>query len=139
MNFAKIGKSLKLATTDKQKLVKIALALILSNIFFFLLIAGDGEETEDTPGLPGTVAIHLEARVLTPLHAGKKIMIVSHGLGEKIEGHFRSLSEDGRITVEVQEDEARALLQKSDWEILPPLKNLAFQTRRAGVRHEISY
>ncbi len=139
MNFEKIGKSLKLATSDKPRLIKIGLALILSNVFFFLLVGGDSSETEDAPVIPGTVAIHLEARVLTPLFAGKKIHIVSHSLGEKIEGNFRSLQEDGRITVEVREEEASLLLRKSDWEILPPLKNLAFQVRRTGVRHEIRY
>ena len=139
MNFEKIGKSLKLATNDKQKLVKIALALILSNVFFFLLVGGEPDEGEEASSIPGSVAIHLEAKVLTPLHVGKRIMIVSHGLGQKVEGHFRALQEDGRITVEVQESEARSLLQKSDWEILPPLKNLAFQNRRSGVKHEIRY
>lgn len=138
MNFEKIGKSLKLATSNKQKLAKIALALILSNVFFFLLF-GESEAEIESPDTPGTVAIHLEAKILTPLHGGKRIMIVSHALGVKIEGYFRSHHEDGRITVEVPEEEAKSLLRKTDWEILPPLKNLAFQNRRSGVIHEIRY
>lgn len=139
MNFAKIGKSLKLATSDRPKLLKIALALVLSNIFFFLLIGGSDEESENPATPMGSVAIHLEARILTPLFPGKRIHIVSHSLGEKIEGTFRSHQEDGRITVEVQEDVASVLFKKSDWEILPPLKNLAFQQKKNGAIHEIRY
>jgi hypothetical protein len=139
MNFKKIGKGWKLATSDRPRLFKIGLALILSNIFFFLLIGGSHSETEEGAFVPGTVAMHIEARVLTPLFPGKRILIVSHKLEKKIEGHYLSSQEDGRVTVEVMEEDAEKLLRHSDWEILPPLKNLAFQIRKNGGGHEIHY
>lgn len=139
MNFAKIGKSLKLGTIDRPKVLKIALALILSNIFFFLLIGGGESEEEERPMDAGNVALHLEAKILTPLYPGKRVLIVSSELRQKVEGTFRVLQEDGRVTIEVRDEDAEILLKNSTWEIIPPIKNLAFQVRKSGVGHEIRY
>ena len=62
-------------TKTKQWWLKLGIALILSNIFFFLLFSGNEVQSpEQEPSLPaGWVEIQLKAELMTPFHEGKKI------------------------------------------------------------------
>jgi hypothetical protein len=136
----KIGTLLKQNT--KTKWMKLAVALILSNIFFFMLFSGDSEVKQETSGIPeGWVEVQLEAHLLTPFQSGKKVLIVHRSARKKLEGVLQAHGADelGRITVLVKEEEANALFQYSTWEVLPYLKHLTFTTIQKEPGHEIRY
>lgn len=135
----KIGTLLKQNT--KTKWMKMGVALVLSNIFFFLLFSGDSEVKQETrSGTPeGWVEVQLEAQLLTPFQSGKKVLIVHRSARKKLEGVLQDAQELGRITVLVKEEEANALFQYSTWEVLPYLKHLTFTNVQKDPGHEIRY
>lgn len=140
MNFKKIGNDLK--TNTKTKWIKLGVAIILSNVFFFMLFSGDSEVKHETSGIPqGWVEVQLQAELMTPFHSGKKVLIVHRNARKKLEGVLQDTQagESGRITVLVKETEANALFQHETWEVLPYLKNLTFATVRKEESHEIRY
>lgn len=125
----------------KNTKIKLALALILSNLFFFLLFGGSSEVKQET-GIPvGWVEVQLQADLLTPFHFGKKVLIIHRNGRKKIEGVLQATPVDqlGKLTVLVKEDEAHALFQHETWEVLPYLKNLTFAYARKEQSHEIRY
>lgn len=134
-----VGEILKKNTKTKVWWMKLGIALILSNIFFFVLFSGDSEVKQETSSIPqGWVEMQLQAELLTPFHSGKKVLVV-HRLGrKKLEGVLQN-SNENKITVLVKEEEAHALLQFESWEILPYLKNLNFASVKKEVSHEIRY
>lgn len=140
MNFEKIGTAFKKNT--KTKWLKIGIALVLSNIFFFMLFSGDSEVKRETSTTPeGWVEVQLSAQLMTPFHSGKKVLIVHRNARKKLEGVLQASQEGelGKITVLVKETEAHALFQHETWEVLPYLRNLTFATVRKEESHEIRY
>jgi hypothetical protein len=138
----KIGTVLKKNTKTKIWWLKLGLALILSNVFFFLIFSGDEKQEHISHALPpGWVEIQLEAHLLTPFQNGKKVLIVQRKQQKKIEAVLKASSRDeiGRITVLVKEEEAVALFQYSSWEVLPYIKKLTFAAMPKGTHHEIRY
>lgn len=136
----KIGTLLKQNT--KTKWIKLGVALILSNVFFFMLFSGDGDVKQEVSGIPeGWVEVQLEAQLLTPFQSGKKVLIVHRTARKKLEGVLQATGTDelGRITVLVKEEEANALFQHSTWEVLPYLKHLTFSHVKKEHGHEIRY
>ena len=124
----------------KSTKIKLAVALVLSNVFFFLLFGNSSEvkqETNDTPA--GWVEIQLNAELFTPFHTGKKVLLVNRIGRKKLEGVLQTSATEGRMTVLVKETEAHALFQHERWEVLPFLKNLNFATVKKGESHEIRY
>lgn len=123
--------------------MKMGVALILSNVFFFLLFSGDSEVKQVSPsGTPeGWVEVQLEAQLLTPFQSGKKVLIVHRTARKKLEGVLQAHGNDelGRITVLVKEEEANALFQYNTWEVLPYLKHLTFTNVQKDPGHEIRY
>lgn len=143
MILEKIGTDLKKNTKTKQWWMKLGIALILSNVFFFLLFSGDSEVKQvEVSGIPdGWVEVQLNAELMTPFHSGKKVLIV-HRIGrKKLEAVLQEpgTSEIGKITILVKETEAHALFQHETWEVLPYLKNLTFTSVRKEESHEIRY
>ncbi len=143
MIFKLIGTALKKNTKTKLWWAKLGIALVLSNIFFFVLFGGSSEVKQDLPsGIPeGWVEVQLQAELLTPFHSGKKVLII-HRIGrKKLEGVLQSPGADqiGRTTVLVREAEAYALFQHETWEILPYLKHMQFAVTKKGSTHEIRY
>jgi len=139
----KIGTALKKNTKNKQWWIKLGIALVLSNIFFFLLFSGDSEVKQlEVSGIPtGWVEVQLNAELMTPFHSGKKVLLVHRNGRKKLEGVLQDpgANELGKITVLVKETEAHALFQHTTWEVLPYLKNLTFASVRKGESHEIRY
>ena len=139
MNFNIRGISLK---KDFQvKAAKLAIALILSNIFFFMLFSGGNEEKVLSPGLlPGQVELQLRASFLTPYESGKKILLIHRHSRSKAEGKMKSPQDaEGKVTVEVQEKDAELLLRHAEWEIAPFIKSLNFKVASKGESYEIRY
>jgi hypothetical protein len=139
----KIGTALKKNTKTKIWWIKSGLALMVSNVFFFLLFSGDPEVKQDLPtGTPeGWVEVQLNAELMTPFHSGKKVLIIHRVGRKKLEGVLQNpgIEQVGKITVLVKENEAHALFQHETWEVLPYLKNLTFVSVRKGESHEIRY
>lgn len=137
----KIGKLLKENT--KTKLIKMGLALVLSNVFFFMLFSGDSEVTQDlASSIPeGWVEVQLEAQMLTPFQNGKKILLVQRNQRRKMEGVLKEQATEtpGAIVVLVKETEAHTLFQFERWEVLPYLKKLTFASHVKEASHEIRY
>lgn len=135
-----VGEILKKNTKTKVWWMKLGFAIILSNIFFFVLFSDDSEMKQETSSVPqGWVEMQLEAQLLTPFHSGKKVLVV-HRLGrKKLEGVLQTAENENKITVLVKEEEAHALLQFESWEILPYLKHLNFASVKKEESHEIRY
>jgi hypothetical protein len=136
------GNILKKDTKTKQWWAKLAVAIVLSNIFFFVLFSGNETQESSLPPIPeGWVEIHVRGELLTPFQTGKKVLLL-HRIGrERIEAMLETspLEPEGRFTVLVKESEAEALLKHENWEIVPFLKTLTFSKASRGVDHEIRY
>jgi hypothetical protein len=129
-------------TKTKAWWLKLACAIVLSNVFFFLLFGGDNTSSAETNFVPeGWVEVQLEARLHTPFQMGKKVLLVSREARKKIHGVLNQSGNelDQRITVLVKEDEAALLFQIENWEILPLIQNLYFRTITQRENHEIRY
>lgn len=139
----KIGTLLKKNTKTKVWWAKLATALVLSNIFFFVLFGGDSEvKQEVAAGIPeGWVEVQLQAELMTPFHSGKKVLIIHRNGRKKLEAVLQadSKAEMGKITILVKEDEAHALFQHDAWEVLPYLKHMTFAVNKKEDSHEIRY
>lgn len=122
--------------------MKLAVAIILSNVFFFVLFGGSSTSSAETPSLPqGWVEVQLEARLHTPFQNGKKVLLMTRTGRKKISGMLnKGGSElDQRVTVLVREEEAALLFQHENWEILPMIQNLHFKSITERENHEIRY
>jgi hypothetical protein len=128
-------------TKNKIWWSKLAVAIIVSNIFFFIMFSDDSEKKQTLPHPEGWVEVQLEAQLLTPFHSGKKVLIVQRHARKKLEGVLKASEGDeaGRITVLVKEAEADALFQHSTWEVLPYLRHLTFTSFKKEQSHEIRY
>ena len=129
-------------TKNKIWWLKLGFAIILSNVFFFLLFGGDNTSSAETHLLPeGWVEVQLEARLHTPFQMGKKVLLVSRSERKKISAVLNQSGNefDPRITVLVPEKEAALLFQFGSWEILPVINNLHFKTIVQRENHEIRY
>lgn len=121
---------------------KLAVALVVSNVFFFLLFGGDNTSSaETTLSQDGLVEVQIEARLHTPFQRGKKVLLICRRAGKKITGVLnQSGSElDPRFSILVPEEEAEALFHHGNWEVLPLIANLRLQRKREREDHEIRY
>lgn len=139
----KLGTLLKKNTKTKIWWTKLGIALVLSNIFFFVLFSGDSEVKQaPVEGIPeGWVEVQLNAELMTPFHTGKKVLLVHRSGRKKLEGVLQDPATEqlGKITVLVKETEAHALFQHENWEVLPFLKHLNFASVIKEASHEIRY
>lgn len=137
MVFKTAGTLWKKNTKTKLWWGKLAIALVLSNVFFFYLFSGSDEEAV-AQELPGWVEVSLPARLLTPFSPGKKILLLNRAQRLKLAGTLKA-TEGDFVVVDVPEDVAQVLFKHEGWEILPYLKEFAFRTVSRGETHEIRY
>lgn len=136
------GNILKKDTKTKIWWMKLAVAIVLSNIFFFVLFSGSETESENNSSIPeGWVEIQVRAELLTPFQSGKKVLLLQRNARRKVEAMLETspLEPEGRFTVLVKETEAEFLLKYDSWEIVPFLKTLTFAPVSRGEDHEIRY
>ncbi len=136
-----VGNVLKKNTKTRIWWMKLAIAIVISNVFFFLLFSGN-ETPAATNTLPtGWVELQVRAELLTTFHKGKKILLVNRTHAKKVEGMLQDISEEpeARHTILVKEDEAQILLKYQQWEILPFIKTLQLTSKVTGDQHEIRY
>jgi hypothetical protein len=132
-------------SSKKRKLrklwLKLAAALIVSNIFFFFLFHSP-ETTKKSLAIPdGWVQLQVKAELLTPFHYGKKVLLLNRQSNRSVEAMLETAPTDveGRFTVLVKESSAAELIRLESWEILPFLKTLTFAPKARGEQHEIRY
>lgn len=135
------GNILKQNTKTRVWWLKLTVAIIISNIFFFLLFSGSEKNDPQTITPRGWVEIQVRAELLTPFQSGKKVLLLHRAGRKKVEAMLETspVEPEGRFTVLVKESEAEALLQFERWEIVPFLKSLSFSPLSKGVSHEIQY
>lgn len=136
------GNILKKDTKTKVWWMKLAVAIVLSNIFFFVLFSGSETKDETISSIPeGWVEIQVRAELLTPFQSGKKVLLLQRDARRKVEAMLETspLEPEGRFTVLVKEAEAEFLLKYDSWEIVPFLKTLTFAPLSRGDDHEIRY
>ncbi len=136
------GNISKQNTKTKVWWAKLAVAIVISNIFFFMLFSGSETENPEVSTIPeGWVEIQVRAELLTPFHSGKKVLLLHRNGRKRVEAMLETSPQEpeGRFTVLVKESEAPALLQHESWEIVPFLKTLTFSRIATGVSHEIRY
>ncbi len=135
------GNISKQSTKTRVWWMKLALAIVISNIFFFLLFSGSEKEVSPSSIPEGWVEIQVRAELLTTFHSGKKVLLLHRSGRKRVEAMLETspIEPEGRYTVLVKETEAEALLQHESWEIVPFLKTLSFAPLSRGAVHEIQY
>lgn len=129
---------------NKTWVIKMGSALIVSNLFFFLLFSGNKQDETIPPSLTtpsGWVEVQLAAELLTTLKEGKQVLLVNRFGKVQIEGILigPSLLSPEKFIIQVKEHEASKLFEHNSWEILPFIKNMSFRISKSGVQHEIRY
>ncbi len=133
------GTILKKNTKTKAWWLKLGIALIFSNVFFFLLFSEEAPPKQNHGVTPGWVEVQLRADLMTPFQKGKKILVIHRSGGQRIEGMLKdAIDLEGRLTILVKENEAAPLFLKQNWEILPYIANLKLPALK-GEMHEIRY
>lgn len=121
--------------------LKLAAALIVSNLFFFFIFH-PSEKQKMSPSIPdGWVQLQVKAELLTPFQYGKKVLLLNRRSNRSVEAMLETAPTDvdGRFTVLVKESSAEELIRLESWEILPFLKTLTFAPKARGEQHEIRY
>lgn len=140
MIFKKDGTSLKKITKNKIWWVKLAVCLILSNIFFFVLFKPSPADEIEESVQAGWVELQIRADLLTPYKHDKKILLINRISRSRAEGVLKSsVDSEGRMTVLVREIDASILLKYEHWEVLPYMKTLSFAPVPKGDIYEIRY
>jgi hypothetical protein len=141
MNSKTNGTSSKLNIGHRPLLIRTLIAILISNIFFYLLFMSSNETEAQEVQQAGWVQIQLTAKARTPFQTGKKVLLIDRRSGLSVEAVLeQSPSEtDERITVSVKEGDAHSVLKSDNWEIVPYLKNLNLTQVGKRVEHEIRY
>ena len=134
-----VGILLKKNTKTRTWWAKLAICIVLSNIFFFLLFGASESAPQPLPKTSdGVVEVQLSAQLLTPFQEGKKVLFVNRGARRRVEGVLKTAAEAG-VIASVNEKDALILLAEAHWEVLPYLKDFRFTEVRRGETYEIRY
>lgn len=136
-----VGTLLRENTKTKVWWLKLGVAIIISNIFFFILFSSPKSPSLESSLPEGWVEVQLEANMLTTFQKGKKVILLNRQWARHLVGMLErdKSTEEGRFTILVKEDEAYSLLSHEGWEIIPHLKNITFKKMVKGESHEIRY
>jgi hypothetical protein len=120
--------------------IKIGIALVVSNIFFFLLFSG-GDETTVNTLIPGYVEIEVRGELSTSFAEGKKVSVINKRRTIKVDAQLlRYHSEpDSKVLLQVDEKDAHQLLAPDNWEIFPLLSTYQVALPLPKEAHEIRY
>ena len=136
------GTILNKNTKTKLWWMKLAVSIVLSNIFFFVLFSSNEKPSVPTSSIPeGWVELQVKAELLTTFQSRKKVLLLHREARKRVEAVLETSPQEpeGRFTVLVKETEVEALLKYESWEIVPFLKTLTFAPLHTGVHHEIRY
>jgi hypothetical protein len=124
------------------KIIKLVLALILSNIFFFMLFSADEAKTPEQ-SYQG-VEIIIEGKLLTSFEKNKEVLLTHSNSGLKIKARLLSIQEtqDHYLVLTQESDAIKILARPLHWNILPYLKNFTLSSPKQYVQeidHEIHF
>ena len=128
---------MKKNTRTKVWWMKLAVSLVLSNVFFFLLFGADAPAVEKKLE-PGLIEVQLSAQLLTPFQEGKRVLLIQRTSRVRLDGILREQTENG-VIVSVNEETALQLITFDQWEVLPYLKDFRFKSIAQGAAYEIRY
>jgi hypothetical protein len=135
-----VGTFLKKNTKNKLWWSKLAIAIVVSNIFFFVLFTSTDPIASPAGQREGLVEVQLRAEIMTPFQHGKKVILLNRKSKLRVEGVLKEdINAEEKFTIWVREERASVLFDYNDWEILPYLKNLAFPIMNRGKIYEIRY
>lgn len=135
-----VGTILKKNTKTKIWWAKLSVALVLSNVLFFMIFSSPGPSTPQETPREGQVEVQIKAELKTPFQRGKKVVLMNRSARIHLPGVLEGEIEAGeKINVWVNEAEAAQLFQYEEWEVLPYLPNFKFPTITRGEHHEIRY
>lgn len=128
---------------SKIKIIKIVTALILSNIFFYMLFSPNDEVSELKTNRGG-VEVIIEGKLMTSFEENKDVLLTQPNLGLKLKGKLlTNQNSETHYLVLVSEEDAQQILGRPlNWNILPYLKNFKLPTARRThqeIDHEIHF
>jgi hypothetical protein len=134
--FKGAGMNLKI-NIDKTRWIKTGIALILSNVFIYLVFTNEPKEEISQNG---SVEIELRAELYTSYSSHKKVSVMNKQRTIKVDGRLVSYSSDpeSKVLVEVDEADAYLLIKKDSWEVYPLLTNYKLSPPQRN-HHEIRY
>ena len=137
----KLGTVIKENTRIKLWWSKLGIALIISNIFFFLLFGGNSEAVQENTTPEGWVEVQVTASFSTPFQTGKRVLLINRQRREKLDAVLKMEVPEhpGKLTLLIKEKEASTLFRYENWEILPYIKDLPFTASTKEINHEIRY
>jgi len=140
MLFKKNGTSFKLDTKNKTFIIKIAAALVLSNIFFFILFS-PSDEIEEKSLSDNEVEIHLQVTFHTSFQKGKKVLLIHRKTQRMVEAKLQDWvnEETQTLSVSVQDTQAQRVIDLTGWEVVPYIKQYTFAQTSKGDQYEIRY
>ena len=141
MSLKTTGISSKLNIASKPLLFRVLAAIVLSNIFFYLLFMNSDETEAQVLPPDGWVQIQIKADSRTPFQSGKKVLLVDRQRGMSLEAvlEIPPSETEEHFTISVKEEEASEVLRFKNWEIIPYLKKLTLSKVGKRVEHEIHY
>lgn len=142
MNLRINGITSNLATKNKKWWLKLSMAIILSNILFFLFFQENEVQGADIIHNPDHVEIRIHAELFTPFSHGKKILIINREnrlsrVGFLIAEHLEE--EIKTYTIQVDEKYVNELLNSPSLQIIPFIKEIKFKTSSKRYDYEIRY
>lgn len=133
---------------DSKKIIKLIVAIILSNIFFFMLFSSGEENNKNFQKSEG-VEVIIEAELMTSFTEGKEVLLTQKGSGLAIKAKLlnlpetQSLDDKKHYLVLTSETDAHKILgHPLNWNILPYLKDFTLSTPKRQLQeidHEIHF
>lgn len=146
-HFLKSGSALKKGSTQTnaisaQKILKLVIALILSNIFFFMLFSSD--ETSKVEKTYQGVEVIIEGKLLTSFEENKEVLLTHPNSGLKIKARLLTHPDmqDHYLILAEESDALKILARPLQWNILPYLKNYSLRSPKQltqEIDHEIHF
>jgi hypothetical protein len=120
---------------------KLATALVISNIFFFMIFSkNETAESHIQNPVSGMVEVQLRAELLTPFQSGKRVLLMQREARILLPAVLKGdVDPEGKITLEVTEKVAAPLFKFTSWEILPFVADFKIDQGRTYEGHEILY
>lgn len=135
------GSSTLTSATSKKPIIKLMMAFLLSNIFFFMLFSEDKEKKSPTERVG--IEIIIEGKLMTSFEKNKEV-ILSHQHAGIIKARLLEIQpmQDSYLVLTTEAEAIKILARPVNWSILPYLKNYSMKTPSKPMQeidHEIHF
>ncbi|GEM_PF-1848935 len=138
----------KTSAIDAKKIIKIITAIILSNIFFFMLFSSPNVSKQKINSAD-EVEVIIEGELMTSFSEGKDVLLTQTGSGIKVRAKLLTLPENQNLDDKKHylvltsiADAHKVLGRPLNWNILPYLKDFTLRTPKRQAQeidHEIHF